>query len=272
VIFILCLLPILDSDAQTDTSFVLDLDINVWMLPTQTYRLVYLGEKCFVNGIKYNFRDKDSLLSRYFDNLETILGDYSYRRLGNYSYSKNGKMTGMWTDGSRTKGIVVMNGDKKEFNFHSGNSDYDSLQIEMMNTFFNIMFYLTENEKFAKKFTDENRYYLEHMETSCTRNAMRKVKESPLRYKLFERVYTFNCEQVVAIFDSFPKDEPVDVEIGRFFNLNIHDKFYEIFKMDISKRENINWIVYQNNKDYLLSIGLQEKKVKETKEYLSRPE
>lgn len=260
------------SGQQTDTSFVFKLEINPSFEPAQNYRLVLNNDKCIVNDINYKLKSSDSIIIGYLNNLELVFKNYKFHKLESYSYNKKGEISGIGLDGTSIRGIVQMNNLEQRFNFHSVNIDFDSLQTDMMNTFFNLMFALVEVKEFSKQFSDEKRYYLERMETRCTRNAMRKITDNPLKYKLFERVYNFNYEEVVAVFDSFSKDKAVDVEIGRFFNLNVNDKFYEIFQMDISKRDNINWIVYQNNKEYLLSLGIQEEKIKELKEYLERPD
>jgi hypothetical protein len=271
VLILSFLLPIGIIIAQSDTTYIFELSIHSEFKPKYDYSIAYLDNRCIINGIDYYIVESDSNLVMYLERLEGLFRKYTFRSLGSYSYNKNGAIIGYWTGGTIMQGKVIIDGETRIFDFHSGNIDHDYLQTEILHTFFNIMFYIADSKRYFDYFTNYDRYNIERMEYLSTRSAIRKVSDKPLVYKLYDRVYDFNYNEVCRLFDGIPYDHSVIVELGRFFNIHICDKFDMKFKEDISQRDNIKWIVYENNKDYLISIGLKESKIYRVKEYLDKP-
>ena len=209
---------------------------------------------CILDSLRYNFKEKDSLLTHYYQQLDTILGKYKFYKLSSYSY-KNGQKNGMWTDGTMTYGKLILPDTIKTFNFHSGNIDYDSKQIELINVFFNLTYYLYNQKNFKKNLKTSNINYLEKIEVGVGRTPIRQVSFYPLHYRLYARVYPFNYLATRQLFENMPLGRPILIDLGKY--VNIMGEFESFLKEFFKTRTNIYWIIPENNKEKMILMGLK---------------
>ena len=256
IIISLLMLNCISGMSQEIKNYTLELDIQTSFQGSKKWIIQRDQAYCIFDNLRYNFNEKDSLLVHYFQQLDTILNKYKFYKLSSYSY-KNGVQTGEWIDGTMTYGKLTLPDTIKSFNFHSGNIDYDKTQIELIDNFFNIAFYLYNQNNFGEKLKISDSEYLEKIENEVGRTPIRQVSVYPLHYKLFDRVYSFNFAATKQLFETLPKDKPILIEVGKY--VNIRDEFEVFLKEYFKTRKNIYWIIGDKNQNKMVSLGLENK-------------
>ena len=241
--------------SQDFKNYTLELDIQTSFQGSKKWIIQREKDYCILDSLRYNFKEKDSLLIYYFQQLDTILHKYKFYKLSSYSYN-NGHRDGMWTDGTMTYGKLILPDTIKTFNFHSGNIDYDKTQIELIDAFFNLTFYLYNQKDFNKKLKNSNLDYLEKIENHVGRTPIRQVSIFPLHYKLFDRVYPFNYDSTKQLFEKMPMNRPILIDVGKY--VNIMGDFETFLKGYFTIRKNIYWIIPGKNRVKMISLGLDK--------------
>lgn len=255
IVISLMILNCISAISQDFKNYTLELDIQTSFQGSKKWIIQREQDYCILDSLKYNFKERDSLLIQYFLQLDTILHKYKFYKLSSYSYN-NGHQTGMWTDGTMTYGKLILPDTIKTFNFHSGNIDYDKTQIELIDAFFNLTFYLYNQKDFKKKLKISNLDYLEKIENKVGRTPFRQVSAFPLHYRLFDRVYPFNYDSTKKLFENMPMNRLILIDLGKF--VNIMGDFEMFLKGYFPTRKNIYWIIPETNRIKMTSLGLDK--------------
>lgn len=238
---------------QSIKNYTLELDIQTSFQGSKKWIIQRYQAYCILDSLAYKFEEKDSLLVHYFQQLDTILSKYKFCKSSSYSY-KDGKHT-MWTDGTMTYGKLIFPDTIKTFNFHSGNIDSDTKQIELIDVFFNLTYYLYNQKDFKKNLETSNSDYLAKIENQVGRTPIRQVTVYPLHYRLYDRVYPFNYLVTRQLFENMPLDRPILIDVGNY--ANITGEFESFLKEFFKTRSNIYWII-PNKKEKMISMGLKK--------------
>lgn len=231
---------------------------------THKWTLTRADSSCTLNNIEYRFEQKDSLLRNYFVQLDRILSLYKFHQLSNNSIV-NGVQTGMWIDGTMTYGNLIFNNSSIKFSFHSGNINFDSIQIKLLDNFFNIVYFLYNQPIIKEKILRGNVVMLDIDETSAGSSSFREVSENPLKYRLCRRVYDKEFSTVMIILSSLPKNQPVFIEVGESFEYEKSDLFISHFKEFIQSPNRIIWKASENTRHQLIALGVKRKNIVENR-------
>lgn len=256
IFVIVLIINCITSISQNNKHYTLELDIQTSFQGSRIWNIERDQDYCVLDSVKYPFKKKDSLLIDYFEQLDTILDKYKFYHLSSNVY-KNGKETGSWLDGTMTYGKLILPDTIKTFDFHSGNINYDTLQIELIDVFFNLARYLYSQENINRNLDNPNMEYLEKIENEVGRTPIRQVSVNPLHYRLFDVIYNFNYTTVCRLFENMPLDRPVLVEVGRHADMNVNSKFVSFLKGYFKTRRNIYWIVPYDKKAKIMELGLK---------------
>lgn len=234
----------------------LDYEINLNVRPSFSPHISYTIKKskgkCSINDIDYSFEKKDFLLTEYFAELEDVISESFHKK----EYKED---HGMWTDGTPVTITVTLNDSTREFAFD--NSGKNSLLRKFVPPIYSIIHYLNDSKDSKFKLTDQEHDAFEESEESVIDFPIIKLSDDPLKYRLYGRVYECCFEEVRGLFDGFPKDNITYIEVSRFYTINSHDTFYAILRDEIAKRENIRWIVNEQQIDELTSLGIPRKNI-----------
>ncbi len=241
---------------QTKEQQTLDYEINLNVRPSFSPHISYTIKKfegkCSVNDIDYIIDKKDFLLSEYFTELENVISESFHKK----EYQED---HGLWTDGTPVTITVTLNDSTREFAFD--NSGKNSLLSKFVPPIYSIIHYLNDSEDSKFKLTDQELDAFEQSEETVIDFPIRKLSEKPLKYRLYGRVYTCCYEEVQRLFNDFPNDKITYIEVSRFYNINSHDEFYVILRDDISKRENIRWIVSEHQIEELTALSIPRENI-----------
>lgn len=259
VITTLLMLNCISGMNQSLKNYTLELDIQTSFQGSKKWIIQRDQAYCILDSLTYKIKEKDSLLVHYFQQLDTILSKYQFCKLSSYSY-KDGMPT-VWTDGTMTYGKLILPDTIKTFSFHSGNIDYDIKQIELINVFFNLTYYLYNQKDFKQNLETSNSDYLEKIENQVGRTPIRQVAVYPLHYRLYDRVYSFNYSATRQLFENMPLDRPILIDVGKY--ANIMGEFESFLKEFFTTRSNIYWMI-PNKKEKMISMGLNEEYILES--------
>jgi hypothetical protein len=243
-----------DVGQNKEQTFDYEINLNVRpsFSPHISYTIRKSDDKCSINNIDHYFDKKNVLLTEYFTELEDVIFENFYKK----EYKED---HGMWTDGTPVTITVALNDSTREFAFD--NSGKNSLLNKFVPPIYNIIHYLNASEDSKFKLTAEELDAFEQSEQTVVDFPIRKISEEPLKYRLYGRVYTCCYEEVQGLFNSFPRDKVTSVEVSRFYTINSHDEFYVVLRDDISKRENVRWIVSEHQIEELTALGIPRKNI-----------
>jgi hypothetical protein len=251
------------SIGQIYHTYKLSLDIypSLWF-KNKTWTLVRELDKCALDNKYYSFKKEDVQLISYFNKLDTILSNNEFYELG---FTKvKGEIILHAVDGTKTYCKLHLPQKTESFGFHSGNIDSDSNLVELIDTFFNIAFYLFKKTDFNNNLTIGDHDTLEKLEPQIGSNSIRQVSLNPLLFRLFWRIEG-DKENVYRYYDFFinlPKQRIVFIEVGKYFWITEKDDFYPLFKkFNRSRKKNIIWIASDKAKDYLINLGVNKKNI-----------
>jgi len=238
----------LESTKKGQTlDYEMNLNVRPSFSPHISYTINKFDGKCSINDIDYSFDEDDSLLTKYFAELEKVVSESFHKK----EYKED---HGLWTDGTPVTITVTLNGSTRAFAFD--NSGKNSLLNKFVPPIYSIIHYLNDNEDSKFKLTEQELDAFEQSEQTVVNFPIRKLSESPLKYRLYGRVYTCCYEEVQRLFNKFPSDKITYIEVSRFYNINSHDEFYVILRDDISKRENIRWVAGKHQIEELIALGI----------------
>jgi hypothetical protein len=203
--------------------------------PTHKWKLEKYKSSCIFSGLEYKFEKKDTLLIRYFIEIKKICKQDEL----NYIY---GNLDDNVIDGSITRGWFKSDSIDRAFGFQNGKQDYNLLQIELLNNFFNIAYYLIKQPVIKGKISRLKIKLLSIDEDLETNSPIRIVKFIPLTYRLCGRVYNNSSPRVMNLLNSLPKDKPIHIEVGAGFYTNPFDTFYFLFIEYLKSPNQIKWI------------------------------
>ena len=233
--------------AQDSLRYKLTLNVRPSFSAEVTYSIKKDGDLLKVNGADYKILAKDSLLAKYFVELDKVLLDA-------FNMSSYQEDHGIWTDGTRTTITAKLNGVKRIFEFD--NSGRNTLLNHFVPPLYSIIHYLHKDAHSDFKLSEEELRDFEASENTVIMKPIRKLSEKPLKYRLYSRVFQYSLEETIALFDSFPNDTTTYIEVGNFYDLIPGDRFYKYFESELVNRPNIRWLVPAKKYDWLIALGL----------------
>lgn len=246
-VLIKCQAPDCDSYSDQQLSeFELTLDVRPSFTPNVSYKLKKFPGGCELNNIVYQLNCTDSILAKYFVDLENVISKNMKRELDSTDSG--------WLDGT-TSSIRLKYLDSSNI-FEFDNSGENEILNDFIPPIYNIIHYLSNTGNSELKMTIEDFENFELSEESVVRYPIRLVSEQPRKYRLYRRVYYCCYEEVIELFNSFPDDQLTYIEVSRFYSINRNDRFYDAFVNDIVSRKNIRWIVENESKQELIDLGI----------------
>ncbi|MBI1286172.1 MAG: hypothetical protein GC178_01195 [Flavobacteriales bacterium] len=245
---------LLSATGQTPADFSVHMKVNPSFGNTVEMIIEYDGRICSVNGNPHLLDSTDNLLRSHLNSLRVTAEKLIVE--GNLKMSNR-----VWGDGTATKIDVLKDGKTVHTGFHSGNSNDDPLINEIVSAAYNVVYDMIADHSTSLKPSDGELYDLEYSECHVIRSPIRKVSDQPLRYRWYGWVNSPETEEVLKVFNSFPENETVTIEVGRFVQFYRKGEFARIFSKELSKKPNIRWIVCEENKGMLLGYGIPKKNI-----------
>lgn len=230
--------------------------------PTHRYRLEKFESSCKFGEIEYSFQQNDTLLLRYFSEFKKLFEQPDFYRNFNKSCPE------LWSniiilDGIQTTFWFKSDSTKISFGAKDGLCNFNSLYDNILDNFFNIVFYLINQPSAKGKLSESRLSTLSFDESETGFAPIRLVRPNPLTYRLKGRAYEKSYTEVLNILYGLPKDETTYIEVGGSFNVNELDSFCLPFKDFLKIPNRIIWIP-ENYRfiNELKKLGIDEKSIK----------
>ncbi len=203
-------------------------------------KLVKSKNSCEFEGIEYKFRKEDTILIRFFNELKVIFTQPDFYREFNKTCPE------LWneeyfSDGTTTRFHFNSDSIKRGFGARDGVCNFNSTYDQILNSFFNIVFYMVNQKSFRKKLSSDIIDYITTFE-SITQPPFRHVKYKPMTYRLKGRVYDSDDLGITNLINSISENEDLYIEVGTGFNIIHHDYFYLHFQDFIHSYHKVTWV------------------------------
>lgn len=250
-ITIILIFSILLSWAQNHPIFTLDIRFEggpaTWVdgeliALNKVYRLVKFETSCEFEEVDYKFQKNDTILLRYFRELETCFMQPEFYVNMNNSWEKpeNGH-------------YYIYDGIITSFRFKSDSVDIDftakdricilnSLYDKILDSFFNIAMKISHQKNLNVDMSQVDISLLTKIEANSCSSPIRLVCYDPLTYRLRGRVDGYTNNYVLNLLNSLPGEKPTYIEVSSDYYINQYDAFYLLFKKFLKTATKIIWI------------------------------
>jgi hypothetical protein len=213
-------------------------DENCW-------KLEKFETSCKLNNLEYIFTEKDSLLLKYFKKLKEIFRQYEYIDLSAKAKENEARLTARFFDGFATRGWFKSDSIDRVFGFYSQNSDINPLHTKILDTYFNIAWYLINKPSLYGKISKVKLSKLEYDEVTASASMpipIRLICDNPLTYRLKGKMYEESYNIIIQVLNSLPTNKSTYLEVLGDFYIDPIDSFYKPFKEFVKKSNKIIWI------------------------------
>lgn len=257
--------------AQNNLEFTFDLKFETNVLTeingetigrTHNYKLEKFESSCKFGELEYTFQQKDTLLLRYFAEFEKLFEQPNFYRNFNKTCPE------LWSDKTQSDGIQTTFWFKSDsvnigFGADDGICNFNSLYDNILDNFFNIVFYVINQPSSTGKLSELKLSVLYYDEGATGFSPIRHIRPDPLTYRLKGRAYERSYTEVLNLLNGLPKDKSTYIEVGGLFYVNEFDSFYLHFKDFLKKPNRIIWIP-ENDRfaAELKTLGVDKKNMK----------
>ena len=254
--------PQFTFDLEFETNYTIESNSGESQSLNHIYRIEKFETSCVYNELEYEFLKNDTLLFRYFRELENIFKQPDFYRNFNKTCPK------LWDD------ITYSDGTRTTFRFKSDSIDIkwgarngicnsNSLYDNILQSFFNIALYVINQPASKGKISPFKLYVLEDDEGSSCSTSLRLIRYNPLTYRLIGRIYENEYQEVLRQLNCLSKENKTYIEVSGSYHTKETDSFYPLFKEFLKAPNKIIWIPQGDRIAVeLKSMGVKKKNMK----------
>lgn len=256
--------PQFTFDLEFETNHTIESNTGESQSLNHIYRIEKFETSCVYNELEYEFLKKDTLLFRYFRELENIFRQPDFYRNFNKTCPKLlDDIT--YSDGTRTTFRFKADSIDIKLCVRNGICNSNSLYDNILQGFFNIALYVINQPVSKGKISPFKIYVLEDDEGSLCSTSLRLIRYNPPTYRLIGRIYESEYQKVLSQLNGLSKEKKTYIEVSESYHTKETDSFYTLFKEFLKAPNKIIWIPQGDRIALeLKSMGVKKKNMKKT--------